>query len=114
MDAVSLRKDEQTCGGGIIQADPQNNKAARGKLLVDRHEFGQLLGARRTPCGPKVEEDELSPKGGGIEGLTRGEIVEGEGWGQMKRGRRRATGGQPQDQKEKEGISKKRKRHRKG
>jgi hypothetical protein len=110
---VTFCKDEKTSGGSFIETDPENNEAARGELFIYSHEFRQFLGAGWTPCGPEVEEDEFSSKGGGIEGLARGEIGKGKGWRKMKRGWGGTTGGQSKDQDGKEEISKKRKSHRK-
>jgi len=67
-DTVTFCKDEETCSGGFIETDPENNEAARGELFIYSHEFRQFLGAGGTPCGPEVEKYEFSSKGGGIDG----------------------------------------------
>ena len=33
-------------------------------------EFGKLLSASGAPCGPEIEEKQLSVNGGGVEGLS--------------------------------------------
>lgn len=64
-------------------------------------QFRQLFCAGGAPSGPKVEEEKFAMKGGGIEGQARGEILERELGGELKRRGSGTAGGEEKKKRQK-------------
>ena len=71
-DAVAFGENEEAGGWGIVEADPDKNKALGGVFFIEGGEFGKFFGGGRAPSGPEIEEDKFSAEGGGVEGLAAG------------------------------------------
>jgi hypothetical protein len=72
VDAMAFGKNEETGGWGIVEADPDKNKASGGVFFIERGKFGKLFGGSRVPGDPEVKEDKFAAEGGGVEGLAAG------------------------------------------
>ena len=49
-------------GASLVNRDGQNDQAVASVILMDLFQRGPLLEAVRSPGGPEIQHDELSPK----------------------------------------------------
>ena len=69
-DAMAFGENKEAGGGGVVEADTEQNQALRGVLLLERCELRKFFGGGWAPSGPEVEEDEFSAEDRGVEGLA--------------------------------------------